>query len=190
MIGKLTGRIDLIKNGFILLHVQGVGYRVYATDVTLGKLARKDDAELYVHTNVKEDSITLYGFETLDELEIFELLLSISGVGPKSGLGILTIASPGTIRNAIIQEDSSILTRVSGIGRKTAERVILELKSKVDELPGKGTEAEATIDQEVIDALITMGYSAAEAREALKAVPEDVKEISEKIKLALKAMKK
>ncbi|MEA1925631.1 MAG: Holliday junction branch migration protein RuvA [Patescibacteria group bacterium] len=189
MIGKLKGKIDLIRNGFILLDVQGIGYRVYATDVALGKLARKDDAELYIHTNVKEDSITLYGFETLDELEIFELLLSISGVGPKSGLGILTIASPGTIRNAIIQEDSSILTRVSGIGKKTAERVILELKSKVDELPGKGTEAEATIDQEVIEALITMGYSAAEAREALKAVSKNAKEISEKIKLALKAMK-
>ena len=120
MIGRLKGKIDLIKNGFILLDVQGVGYRVYVTDVALGKLAREDNAELYIHTSVKEDSIALYGFETLDELEIFELLLSISGVGPKSGLGILTIASPGTIRNAIVQEDPSILTRVSGIGKKTA----------------------------------------------------------------------
>lgn len=190
MIGKLKGKIDLIRDDYLFLDVNGVGYRVYASDVTLGRVAKKEEVELFIHTNVKEDHIKLYGFETMEELTLFEMLLSISGVGPKAGLGILTIASPGTIRNAIAKEDSSILTRVSGIGKKTAERVILELKSKIDDLPGKSTEKEAVMDQEVVDALIAMGYSASEAREALKAVPKEIEEISEKIKLALKAMKK
>lgn len=180
----------LIKGDFVVLDVHGVGYRVFVSSVTLGKIAQREETELYIHTNVREDHIFLYGFETSDELGMFELLLSISGVGPKAGLGILTIATPGTIRSAIVKGDPTILTRVSGIGKKTAERVILELSSKIDELPGKDTEEEATVDQEVVDALMTMGYSAAEAREALEVVSDDVEDISEKIKLALKAMRK
>jgi len=190
MIGKLKGKIEYVRNGYVIIDVNGVGYRVFVSELTLGKIVKKEDVQLHIHTNVREDHITLYGFADQEELDMFEMLLSISGVGPKAGLAILTIASPAMIRKAILQEDSSILTRVSGVGKKTAERIILELKNKIAGIPGKKGEAEATGHQEVVDALMTMGYSAAEARQALKSVPKDVDDISQQIKLALQGMKK
>lgn len=189
MIGKLKGELDQITNGYAIISVGGIGYRVYMSDVNMGRIAKQQEVELFIHTHVREDQISLYGFQSQDELGIFEMLLSISGIGPKAALGILAIASPATIKNAIVEGDSSILTRVSGVGKKTAERVILELKNKIDELP-MGEKKEARADQEVVEALMAMGYSTFEAREAYKAVPKDVEDISEKIKHALKAMRK
>jgi len=116
---------------------------------------------------------------------MFELLISISGVGPKSGLGILTVATPNTIKTAILNEDSSILTKVSGIGKKTAERVILELRNKVADMPDSEKEG-AVSDSDAIEALVAMGYSVAEARDALKMVPSDIKDIGQRVTIALK----
>jgi Holliday junction DNA helicase RuvA len=155
----------------------------------LGSISKKEEAKLYIYTDVKEDHIRLFGFETAQEFEMFELLISISGVGPKAALGILTIANPPTIKNAILQEDSSILTRVSGIGKKTAERIILELSNKVDELPDVQKQ-EVQADQDLLEALVSMGYSVSEARQANKNIPKDITDISEKIKYALKEIRK
>jgi holliday junction DNA helicase RuvA len=189
MIGKLRGKIDEIRKGYAIIDVGGVGYRVYGTEITLGSIAKKEEVGMFIHTDVKEDHIRLFGFEAMEEFDMFELLISISGVGPKAALGILTIANPPTIKNAIIQEDSSILTRVSGIGKKTAERIILELSNKVDEISVTQQE-EVRTDQDVVEALISMGYSVSEARQANKDIPKDVTDISEKIKYALKKLKK
>jgi holliday junction DNA helicase RuvA len=189
MLGKLSGKIDYIRNNYLVLDVSGVGYRVFATEITLGKVASNEPVELFIHTYVREDQIALYGFLGLEELEMFELLIGISGIGPKAALGILTIASPKAIKTAIINEDSSILTRVSGVGKKTAERVILELQNKIEDLP-EIDKTEAKSDQEVVEALVGMGYNISEARRAAKAVPTEVKDISDKIKLALKNMGK
>lgn len=188
MIAKLTGKVDLIRKNYAIVDVEKVGYRVFLSEVSLGKVASKEEVSLFIHTNVKEDHIHLYGFETLEELEMFELLLSISGVGPKAGLGILTIASPATLKSAIKKSDPSILTKVSGIGKKTAERIILELKNKIDTIIINEDEVEE--EYEVIEALIAMGYTTAEAREANKSIPADIVDISDKIKFALKSMKK
>jgi Holliday junction DNA helicase RuvA len=133
--------------------------------------------------------LSLYGFLTLEELEMFELLISISGIGPKAAIGILTIAEPKTIRAAVLSGDSSILTRVSGVGKKTAERVILELKNRIAELPGED-QGTARADSEAIEALVSLGYSATQAREALKSVPEKVKDVSERVREALKFLGK
>jgi holliday junction DNA helicase RuvA len=189
MIGKITGKIDLIRDNYVIVDVGGVGYKIQATEVTLGKISKQQEAEFFVHTHVREDQLGLFGFLSMEELEMFELLISISGIGPKAALGILTIATPKAIKTAIVKEDPSILTRVSGVGKKTAERVILELQSKVDEMP-EIDKQEAQMDQDVIEALMTMGYNIAEAREATKAVPQDRRDVSERIKLALKSMKK
>lgn len=185
MIAKLSGKIEYLKNNFAVVDVNGVGYKVFLTTYTFGKLAGTENADLFVHTHVREDAIDLYGFASMEELDMFELLISITGVGPKSGLGILTVASPKTIKTAILNEDSSILTKVSGIGKKTAERVILELKNKIADLP-MGEKEEAAVDSDAIEALIGMGYSVSEARDALKLVPSDVKDIGQRIKSALK----
>ncbi len=191
MIGKLKGVIDLVKENFAIIDVNGVGYRVMLNEIALDKLAKDEGGQisLFIHTNVKEDHIHLYGFLSMEELEMFELLLSVSGIGPKAGLAILTIASVATIKNAIFKEDHTLLTQVSGVGKKTAERVCLELRSKVEAIDGEDKQ-EVEASQEVIEALMAMGYAAGEAREAVKLIPDDVTDESEMIKLALRSIKK
>jgi Holliday junction DNA helicase RuvA len=143
---------------------------------------------LVTMTYVREDQITLYGFENLAELEFFELLLTVSGVGPKSALGIMSLASLDMIKSAIASEDATVFTKVAGIGRKTAERVIIELKDKL-----KGQVDAAPVAKEhsdAMDALLALGYSQQEAREALKSLPAGTSNLQEKVKLALKALNK
>ncbi|MEK7598663.1 MAG: Holliday junction branch migration protein RuvA [Patescibacteria group bacterium] len=189
MIAKIKGKLAYIRNGHAVVDVGGVGYRIYSTVYTLGKISGKEEVEFFIHTHVREDAINLYGFLSLEELEMFELLISISGVGPKAGMGILTVAPPRTIKTAILNEDPSILTKVSGVGKKTAERVILELKNKIADIPESEKEG-AVSGSDAIEALISMGYSSSEAREALKSVPKDIKDIGEMVKRALKNLGK
>ncbi|HBB37389.1 MAG: Holliday junction DNA helicase RuvA [Candidatus Moranbacteria bacterium GW2011_GWC1_45_18] len=189
MIAKITGKIAFFRDNYVVVDVSGVGYKIFVTDFTMGKIAGKKEIELYTHTYVREDTLSLYGFLIPDELEMFELLISISGIGPKAAVGILSIAEPKTIRAAVISGDSSILTRVSGVGKKTAERVILELKNRIAELPGED-QREAKADSEAIEALVSLGYSVSQAREALKSVPKDEKDMSGRIKAALKNLGK
>jgi Holliday junction DNA helicase RuvA len=189
MIAKLKGKIEYLKDNYAVVDVNNIGYKVFLSVYTFGKVAGLKDAELFIHTYVREDTLALYGFLSLEELEMFELLISISGIGPKAGMGILSIATPKTIRTAIINEDPSILTRVSGIGKKTAGRVILELKNKVADLSVEDKE-EVAQDTDAIEALLTMGYSVSDARDALKLVPADVKDIGQRVKMALKSLGK
>lgn len=189
MIAKLHGRIEYLKSGYTVVDVGGVGYKVFLSAYTFGKVAALPEVDLFIHTYVREDTLALYGFLAAEELDMFELLLSISGIGPKAALGILSIATPKTIRTAILNEDASILTKVSGIGKKTADRVILELKNKVADLPA-GEKEEAVVDSDAIEALLALGYTVTEAREALKAVPADLKDVGARVKEALKNMGK
>lgn len=185
MIAQLDGKVSLVKDNYVIISVSGVGYKIFVSPYTLGKMAGMDDATLYTHTYVREDTLALYGFLMIEELDMFELLISVSGIGPKAALSILSIADPDTIRSAILNHDSSILTRVSGVGKKTAERVILDLENKVGHLPA-ASGARVSVEADALDALMAMGYSVAEAREALKLVPADIKDIGEKVKYALK----
>lgn len=184
MIAKIKGKIEYIKDGYAVVDVNGIGYKIFSTAYNFGKVAGKETADFFIHTYVREDTLALYGFLTMEELEMFELLISISGIGPKAGMGILTVATPKTIKTAILNEDSTILTKVSGVGKKTAERVILELKNKIADLPESEKEG-AISDSDAIEALMSMGYSVMEARDALKMVPKDVKDIGQRIRLAL-----
>jgi len=185
MIAKIKGKIEYLKDSYAVVDVNGVGYKVFLTAYGLGKVAGFREVELFTHTYVREDILALYGFLELEELEMFELLISISGVGPKAASGILSIAEPKTIRTAILNEDPSILTKVSGVGKKTAERVILELKNKIPDIPMSDKKG-AVADNDAIEALVAMGYSITEARESLKPVPADVKDVGERVKMALK----
>lgn len=187
MIAKIKGQIEYIKDSYVVVDVNGIGYKVFVTPFVQGKVASMESVEFYIHTYVREDILALYGFLTLEELEMFELLISISGIGPKAANGILSIADVKTIRTAILNEDPSILTRVSGVGKKTAERVILELKNKIADLP-ESQRKEALADNDAIEALTTMGYSVTEAREALKIVPNDITDVGQRVKMALKSL--
>ena len=189
MFERINGAIAYARNGYAVLDVNGVGYKVFVTNYTLGRIAGLSQETFYVHTHVREDALALFGFLTLEELDIFELLLSVSGVGPKVGMAILNIATPNTIKTAVINEDPSILTKVSGIGKKTAERIIVDLKNKVTDLP-TSVKAQAVGDSDALEALVGMGYSVTEAREALKSVSKEISDIGERVKQALKNLAK
>ncbi|EKE25401.1 MAG: Holliday junction DNA helicase RuvA [uncultured bacterium] len=187
MIAKLKGKIDFLKDSYAVIDVNGVGYKVFLTLHTFGKIAGSGSAELYIHTYVREDTLALYGFLEIDELEMFELLIGISGIGPKAAMGILSIADPNTIRTAVLNEDASILTKVSGVGKKIAQRVILELKNKITDMPALD-KARIVDDSDALEALVAMGYSVSEARETLKMIPASIKDVGEKVKMALKSL--
>lgn len=189
MLAKIKGTIEYLKDNYAVVDVGGLGYKIFLSAYSFGKIAGQSQIELFLHTHVREDTLALYGFLTADELDMFELLISISGIGPKAGLGILSIATPQTIKTAILNEDSSILTKVSGVGRKTAERVILELRNKVSDMPGSEKD-EAVSDSDAIEALVSMGYSVSEARDALKMVSTDIKDIGQRVGAALRSLGK
>lgn len=160
MIGYLKGNIISAKPTRILLDVNGVGYAINISINTFEELTNKQSASLYIHTSVKEDSITLFGFYTESEKEMFELLISISGIGPKLALNILSGIRVDDLKNAIESGDVSRITAVPGIGRKTAERLVLELKSKVDHIVEEGEKGiPFSIKNEAISALTTLGYN-------------------------------
>lgn len=189
MISKIKGKIEYIRDSYVVVGVNSIGYKVFVTPFVLGKIAGSQEVDFFIHTYVREDILALYGFLTLEELEMFELLISISGIGPKAGLGILSIADAKTIRTAILNEDPSVLTKVSGVGKKTAERVILELKNKIADL-SEHEKDEIMADSDALEALVGMGYSVSEARESLKLVSVEIKDIGERVKLALKNLGK
>ncbi len=188
MIGFLTGEVISRSDDAIIVLVGGVGYKVFVSEYTLHSI--KDDAiELHIHTHVREQEITLYGFCAQDELDIFTLLISISGIGPKAALNILSVADAPTIATAIAREDTSILTKVSGIGKKTAEKVVRELSGKIA-APIDVATNDASRHADAIDALKSMGYSVAEARDALSHVPKNITDVGECVRLALKNLGK
>ncbi|MEO8231291.1 MAG: Holliday junction branch migration protein RuvA [Ignavibacteriota bacterium] len=158
MIGFLTGKIISSKPTQIILEVNGVGYLVNISITTFEKISEKDTVSLFIHTSVKEDSITLFGFFTQSEKEMFELLISISGIGPKVSLGILSGITVDDLKDAIANGNVSRLIAIPGIGRKTAERVVLELRNKVDAIKADGTIKEKSAKDEAISALATLGY--------------------------------
>ncbi|EKE20304.1 MAG: Holliday junction DNA helicase RuvA [uncultured bacterium] len=187
MIAKLKGKIDFLRDSYVVVDVSGIGYKVFVTAHTAGTIAGMTEVEFYTHTYVREDTLSLYGFLTLDELEMFEMLITISGIGPKAAMGILTIADPNTVRTAVLNEDASLLTRVSGVGKKTAQRVILELKNKISDIPAH-QKNQITSDSDALEALVAMGYSVSEARETLKLVSVEIKDVGERVKMALKSL--
>ena len=189
MIAKLRGKISFRGNRFIILDTNGVSYKIFVAPETLKKTRGQGEFSLWTHLHVREDALELYGFTEYAELEFFEMLIQISGIGPKSGLGILSVAPLDTLKKAISSGETSYLTKVSGIGRKTAEKIVLELRDRMGEM----TEGAGTIfkeDQDVLEALQSLGYSKYESRETLKQVPETIQGTSNRIKEALKILGK
>lgn len=186
MIGSLHGKLQARNDDTIILNVGGVGFRVRVSANTAAGLgAVGSDAQVFTHLRVREDELSLYGFAAEDELRLFETLMTVSGVGPKVALNVLSSASAETVRLAIAQGNVEVLTAVPGIGKKTAQRIVLELKGKLD-VSGLGeVSALSPLDEDVMNALINLGYSAAEAARAARAAPSNVKILEERIRVAL-----
>ncbi|NQV13252.1 MAG: Holliday junction branch migration protein RuvA [Parcubacteria group bacterium] len=191
MISYLKGKIKLAGEDFIILAVSGVGYRVYTTHKMLGSIRNsKEEIELFIHQHIREDSLDLFGFSSMTELDFFEIITSVSGVGPRIGLAVLEISSVDDLKQAIGTSNVDFLTRVPGIGRKKAELIILELKSKMDVLIDGKLVAISEKDSDAVNALIRLGYKKPEAVLALEGIPDDVKDVGERVKLALKGIGK
>lgn len=188
MIGLINGTVAEKGRGYLILETNGVGYKLFVTPIILAAVKTGDDFRLLVHTYVREDQISLYGFSTGEELEFFEMLLTVSGVGPKSALGIMSLSGIPMLKSAIVSGDVTVFTKVSGIGRKTAERVIVELKEKLREQAE--SEPLARDHSEALDALVALGYTQQQARAALKAIPAGLASVQEKLKAALRTLSK
>lgn len=189
MISFITGEIVEINDKYASVSVQGLGYKVFSTKSALSQLSAGDPVEFFCHLAVRETALDLYGFIEQSEKAFFELLITISGIGPKSALGILDVADIETLRTAIISGDTSHLTRVSGIGKKNAEKIVLELSNKIEKLSSDQPQGQS-VDVDVLEALISLGYSQHEARKSLQSIPKEITDTEEKIKYALKEIGK
>ncbi|MFH1620561.1 MAG: Holliday junction branch migration protein RuvA [Patescibacteria group bacterium] len=181
MIGSLRGRVLEIHGSFVLLETNGVGYAVKISASVLTHLKTGEEKFLYIHHHVREDQEDLYGFLSYDEQEFFERLIAVSGVGPKVAQTIMSTGSIDSLRRAVMQGDLDFLTSVPGVGKKTAQKIILELKGQLVEAVETPLE-----EREVIEALVSLGYSVNQAKEAVKTLSPDTIEVTDKVREALR----
>ena len=193
MISMLTGHISHKSSKYIIIDVSGVGYKVFTTTdniLNIGKNS-KDKITLWTYLAVRENAMDLYGFSSVSELNFFELLITISGIGPKTALGILNIASIESIEKAVQNNDAVYLTKMSGIGKKVVEKIVMELKDKIT-ISSHNPENEKIMknDSDALEALKSLGYRENESREALKKIAKNNIDTSAKVKEALKILGK
>jgi len=188
MISHLSGLVIYKDGRSIVVETGGIGYKVFVTGKTLDGAKDGKNISLWTHFAVREDAQTLYGFINKEDLDLFELLVSaVSGVGPKSALNILNVSSAQALRRAVSSGDTAHLTRVSGIGKKLADKIILELKGKLEgEDGGLAPKDEA----DALEALKSLGFGHAEAREALEKIDNKISDTGERVKKALKILGK
>lgn len=189
MISYLKGSIILKREKYIIINTGTIGYQIFLTTQVLENIKEKQDISLYTHTHVKEDLLELYGFLSADEMEFFKQLIDISGVGPRSALAVMSEASLEEIKKAVVHGDATILQRVTGIGKKTSERIIVELKEKVRFTSEFDATALANVgDQQVFDALLSLGYKEKELRPILTQLSPEITDLGERIREALKIL--
>ncbi len=187
MIASLQGKISHTGRDYVVLVTGGVGYKVFVPFPTIEKTHSDSDTFLHTVMIVREDSMSLYGFATAAERDTFEILLSVSGVGPKMALAVISTLSLDSLRNAVIGERAEILSRVPGIGKKTAQKVLIELKDKLKiGLDAAPVSVFDDLNSDVMDTLVALGYSIVEAQTAIQSLPVDAPNtVEERVRLAL-----
>ncbi len=199
MIAYIKGTLERRAESYIIIETGGIGYQIFVSPATLAKLPQTGErVKVFTYFSVKEDGVSLYGFASAEEQEMFHKLLTVSGVGPKGALGFLSQLTPQEIILAIISEDVKTLSKAPGVGRKTAQRVILELKDKfkTEEALSMGQEVQGIVETsvggdakfEAIDAMTALGYSRSEAAKAVNAVAAEGMSTEDILKAALKKM--
>ena len=188
MITSIQGLVQAKGDDHVVINVTGIGFEVFvpkqvAEDVVVGK-------ETFFHTyfHIRENFMALYGFENQEQRELFLMLLDVNGVGPKASMATLSTLSMDAVRSAVVSEEAGVFSRVPGVGKKTAEKILLHLKDKIKTAPGEMFSTGVTdIDSEVLEALTTLGYSVVEAQSAIQAIPKDSpQDVEARIVIALK----
>ena len=192
MIASLQGMVQFKGKDWVVIQVNGVGYLTYSLDRLVNTSSVGDEISVYTSLIVREDALTLYGFPEIAEREVFEILITVSGIGPRLGLAILNTIQIDHLRNAIASERDDLLTRVPGIGSKTAKKIVLELKDKFRTLasaPMDFADGLSEVNADVVDALIALGFSVVEAQSALQSIPPNTaQDVEERIRLALQRL--
>lgn len=193
MISYISGEVAYINETSVVVDVSGIGYEIFLTPVNISRLTIGEKAKLHTFMNVKDDGISLFGFYSKDELSLFNKLITVNGVGPKGALSFLTTYTPEDIILFILCEDTKSLSKVSGVGAKTAQRVILELKDKFKNMETikssfEYEETSSNKKMETIEALVSLGYTKTEAATVVQKIYNDDLETEELLKLALKLM--
>ncbi len=197
MIASLTGTIsyktpELRKDSYFVIVAGGIGYKVYTPVSNLKKIKEEAEITVYTYLAVSERAMDLYGFLDPADKTFFTLLLDVPGIGPKSAVGILDKTTMNEVQQAILGDDPTVLTKMSGLGEKTAEKIILTLKSKVQSLTAKPKskkdQAQFVADIDAFDALVSFGYTAVEAKKALNQVDQKISDSSKRLKGALKIL--
>ena len=187
MIATLRGEIIQVEDHALIVEVAGVGLRVFVPTPLIGRMRAGEGISLYTHMVVREDALTLYGFESQGERELFTLLLGVDGVGPKVSLAVLSTLSLDTVHKAVMTEQSEMLGRVPGVGRKTAQKIVLYLHDRLK--PSDALSQLAALsdkDGEVLAALTALGYSVVEAQTAIQSIPKDAPDdVEERLRMAL-----
>lgn len=174
MIASLSGKIQHKDDDSIIVEVNGVGLRIFVPAPTRDHLQTGEQVFLHTHLVVREDSLTLFGFETQESCEYFNLLLGVDSVGPRTALSILSVLNPDVIRRAVFSEQADVFTRAPGVGKKTAQKILFALQDKIKNMDKLEMVATASdVDTEVMAALTALGYSIVEAQAALQTIPRD-----------------
>ncbi len=190
MISHLSGSVLHLGDKFALIDVAGIGYKVFVMPDTLVDLRKQKNkpVSLWTYLAVRENALDLYGFPEKEALDFFELLITVSGIGPKTALGVLSVTSIANLRQAIGTGDSAILTKISGIGRKLAEKIVRELAEKIEFLASEHDSDTMRDESDALLALESLGYRESDARNALKKIPKEITGTGERVKQALKAL--
>lgn len=188
MIGSIKGVVMGTKPTQAIVEVGGVGYLVNSTPAQIEKLRVGAEASFFTHMAVRENDISLYGFTTKEELSMFESLMTVSGIGPKSALTVLGVAGMTTLEEAILTGNTAALTKIAGVGKKTADKIVLELSGKIASTQGMSRGMKDDLD--VFEALKSLGYREYQIKEAISEIPKEVDGANDKIKHALKILGK
>ncbi len=192
MIAFVTGEVAYKELDHVIINRGGIGFRIYTSLHSLETIAEGEEAVFYTHLVVREDDMSLYGFTQKEEMELFLLLITVKGIGPKVAIGVLSGLKPSQLVEALVNQDVTMLTKAPGIGKKTAERMILELKDKVDVMGNLAPAVEQAVgisDEEVIEALTGLGYHRSEVMAVLPSIDASLA-VEDKIKQGLKLLLK
>jgi len=188
MLSFIRGKIKNKGDNFVILERRDLGYKIFVNEKQLAEIQDGQGIEFYIYENIREDADELFGFSGFEELRLFEKLIGVNGVGPKTALNIFALYSVEQILSAISNQQADVLAQVSGLGQKTAERIVLELKNKIAHLDSQSGLQPVDVNNDALEALVNLGYNKMQAQQALNQISNEIDDVAEQVKEALKIL--